>query len=176
MATRLSDRHSISLCAGHEKLLPTNGKVRYLINQSILLNFMYSKRYVLFFRQIGFIEGQSKGPVVHHLTSSINGISTIKCFRSQERFIRKFDMYQNDYSSALFSLITSRRWLVYMMDSIQVIFLAGVFLFLGTAASSIDPTTMGLVVSNLLALTAEFQWLVINWTDFSTFITSGWLF
>lgn len=43
------------------------------------------------------------------------------------------------------------------MDSIQVIFLAGVFIFLGGAAAYIDPTTMGLVVSNLLALTAEFR-------------------
>lgn len=121
-----------------------------------------------FFRQIGFIEGQSKGPVVHHLTSSINGINTIKCFRAQERFIRKFDMFQNDYSSSLFALITSRRWLVYTMDNLQVIFLAGVFLFLSLAASRIDPTTMGLIVSNLIALTAEFQWLVINWTDVLT--------
>lgn len=125
------------------------------------------------FRQISFIEGQSKGPVVHHLTSSINGISTIKCFRSQERFIRKFDMFQNDYSSSLFALITSRRWLVYTMDSLQVIFLAGVFLFLGAAAAHIDPTTMGLVVSNLLALTAEMQWLVINIVDFLTYQLSG---
>lgn len=61
-------------------------------------------------RSIATLEGMSKSPVVQHLASSINGISTIKAFKSQKRFIRKFEMYQNDYSSALFTLITSRRW------------------------------------------------------------------
>lgn len=79
-------------------------------------------------RSIATIEGMSKSPMVQHLTSSVNGISTIKAFQCQKRFIRGFDMYQNDYSSALFTLITSRRWLVYVMDNIQVVFIGAILL------------------------------------------------
>ena len=84
-----------------------------------VLVFVVRNFYLNTARSIATIEGMSKSPVVQHLTSSINGISTIKAFRSQKRFIKKFEMYQNDYSSCLFTLITSRRWLVYVMDSIQ---------------------------------------------------------
>lgn len=86
--------------------------------------------YLFTARSVATIEGVSKSPLVQHLTSSINGISTIKAFRVQRRFIRKFDMYQNDYSSALFTLITGRRWLVYVFDNIQVVFIAGVLFVL----------------------------------------------
>ena len=111
---RMYDFLDIALLDGAIMILAIWAEWRLLFPIAILLICVLAMRnfYLPTARQIGFIEGQSKGPVVHHLTSSINGISTIKCFRSQERFIRKFDMYQNDYSSALFSLITSRRWLV----------------------------------------------------------------
>lgn len=61
-------------------------------------------------------------------------------------------MYQNDYSSALFTLITSRRWLVYVMDSIQVIFIGGILFTLCIYLP--DGPTMGLIVSNVLMFTA----------------------
>lgn len=56
------------------------------------------------------------------------------------------------------------------MDSIQVVFIAGIMLVLCIYIP--DGPTMGLIVSNILMLTSEMQWLCINWTDFSTFLTS----
>ena len=96
------------------------------------------------------LEGVAKSPVIQHVSSSLNGLSTIRAFKAQDRFNQNFNIYQNDHSSAFFMYIIGIRWFVYMIDSLQVIFIAAILAVVIQFADYLNGSTIGLIVSSTL--------------------------
>ena len=57
------------------------------------------------------IEGASKSPIVSQLTSSLNGLSTIRCYGAEQKLVQEFDHLQDLHTSAWFCFIATSRWL-----------------------------------------------------------------
>ena len=118
---------------------------------------VYRIFYISTSRALQTLEGVSKSPQVQHLASTLNGMSTIKAFRSEEKFIQKFTRFHNDYTAARHITITCQRWLVYVLDHLQLIFLAGTLFAMVLLAEHFSGSLAGFILTNILIFTLEFQ-------------------
>eukprot|EP00094_Tigriopus_californicus_P010393 TCALIF_10025-PA protein Name:"Similar to ABCC5 Multidrug resistance-associated protein 5 (Homo sapiens)" AED:0.10 eAED:0.10 QI:113/0.84/0.78/0.92/0.76/0.71/14/0/1294 len=95
------------------------------------------------------LENVTKSPVIHHLSSSMAGISIIRGYQKQAVFQKKFERDLNIHLSASALFRFANRWFAFRMDLIGMvtIVLTGVFtvLFKG----SVTPAIAGLALANV---------------------------
>uniref|UniRef100_A0A4W6DPV9 Cystic fibrosis transmembrane conductance regulator n=1 Tax=Lates calcarifer TaxID=8187 RepID=A0A4W6DPV9_LATCA len=89
----------------------------------LLLIFLYLRRYFLqTSRDIKRLESTTRSPVFSHLSSSLQGLWTIRAFGAEERFQKAFDAHQDLHSAAWFLFLTTSRWFAVRLDGICSIF------------------------------------------------------
>ena len=97
--------------------------------------FVFLRRfYMASARDIKRLEGISRSPVFSQLSTSLQGLTTIRAFSAQKLLQTEFDRQQDIHSSAWFAFISATRWFGLWLDWIVVVYLALVvysFLVLG---------------------------------------------
>uniref|UniRef100_A0A4W6DQY7 Cystic fibrosis transmembrane conductance regulator n=1 Tax=Lates calcarifer TaxID=8187 RepID=A0A4W6DQY7_LATCA len=84
----------------------------------LLLIFLYLRRYFLqTSRDIKRLESTTRSPVFSHLSSSLQGLWTIRAFGAEERFQKAFDAHQDLHSAAWFLFLTTSRWFAVRLDA-----------------------------------------------------------
>ena len=96
----------------------------------------------------------------------------MRAFKVEDKFITKFNRYLNDHTSIYFTLITSKRWLVYVLDCLKLIFMTGILAILIVFAEDFSGSLVGLITSYLIMFLYEFEWLVIKWSNFESYLSS----
>ena len=74
-------------------------------------------------RSVKRLEGVTKSPIFNQLSSSLNGLSTIRAFKAEEMMVEEFDYIQNIHSSAFFTVMSTTRWFGVYLDWIVVVYL-----------------------------------------------------
>ncbi|XP_035860385.1 multidrug resistance-associated protein 4-like isoform X3 [Sander lucioperca] len=123
-------------------------------------------------RDIKRLESTTRSPVFSHLSSSLQGLSTIRAFKVQQRFQQMFDGYQDLHSEAWFLFLTTSRWFAVRLDGICSIFVtitAFGCLYLG---DGLEPGAVGLALSYSMTLTGMFQWGVRQSAEIENMMTS----
>ncbi|XP_034741526.1 multidrug resistance-associated protein 4-like isoform X2 [Etheostoma cragini] len=123
-------------------------------------------------RDIKRLESTTRSPVFSHLSSSLQGLSTIRAFKVQQRFQQMFDGYQDLHSEAWFLFLTTSRWFAVRLDGICSIFVtitAFGCLYLG---AGLEPGAVGLALSYSMTLTGMFQWGVRQSAEIENMMTS----
>lgn len=64
-----------------------------------------------------------RSPIFSHLSSTLQGLTTVRAFRAQNRFVDKFDMYQDLHTESWFAFLTTVRWFGIMLDWLTAAFL-----------------------------------------------------
>lgn len=59
-------------------------------------------------RSVKRLEGVTKSPIFSQLSSSLNGLTSIRAFHAEEMMINEFDHHQDIHSSAFFSFLGSK--------------------------------------------------------------------
>ncbi|CAG7731096.1 unnamed protein product [Allacma fusca] len=107
-------------------------------------------------RSVKRLEGIARSPVFSHISTSLNGLTTIRAFGAEEEFRRQFDSHLDFHSSAWFLFLATTRWFGIWLDWISVSFIGVVtFSFLISSGSGAE---VGLAVSSAMMLTGMFQW------------------
>uniref|UniRef100_A0AAX7VP83 Cystic fibrosis transmembrane conductance regulator n=1 Tax=Astatotilapia calliptera TaxID=8154 RepID=A0AAX7VP83_ASTCA len=89
----------------------------------LLLIFLYLRRYFLrTSRNVKRLESTTRSPVFSHLSSSLQGLWTIRAFGEEKRFQKVFDAHQDLHSEAWFLFLTTSRWFAVRLDGICSIF------------------------------------------------------
>uniref|UniRef100_A0A3Q2Y4J8 Multidrug resistance-associated protein 4 n=1 Tax=Hippocampus comes TaxID=109280 RepID=A0A3Q2Y4J8_HIPCM len=129
--------------------------------------FLWLRRYYLqTSRDIKRLEATTRSPVFSHLSSSLQGLSTIRAFKVQQRFQEMFDSYQDLHSEAWFLFLTTSRWLAVRLDGICSIFITF------TAFGCLYFGDVGLALSYAVTLTGMFQWGVRQSAEIENMMTS----
>lgn len=81
------------------------GQLRHL-----LLPFSLQKFYVASSRQLKRLESVSRSPVYSHFNETLLGVSVIRAFAEQERFIRQSDLKVDENQKAYYPSIVANRW------------------------------------------------------------------
>ncbi|XP_042316522.1 ATP-binding cassette sub-family C member 4 isoform X2 [Sceloporus undulatus] len=91
----------------------------------LLILFIVLRRYFLdTSRDIKRLESTTRSPVFSHLSSSLQGLWTIRAFKAEQRFQELFDAHQDLHTEAWFLFLTTSRWFAVHLDAICAIFVA----------------------------------------------------
>ncbi|XP_018861628.1 multidrug resistance-associated protein 4 isoform X6 [Parus major] len=89
----------------------------------LFIIFIFLRRYFLdTSRDIKRLESTTRSPVFSHLSSSLQGLWTIRALKAEERFQKLFDAHQDLHSEAWFLFLTTSRWFAVRLDAICAIF------------------------------------------------------
>uniref|UniRef100_A0A671UTH0 ATP binding cassette subfamily C member 4 (PEL blood group) n=1 Tax=Sparus aurata TaxID=8175 RepID=A0A671UTH0_SPAAU len=123
-------------------------------------------------RDIKRLESTTRSPVFSHLSSSLQGLSTIRAFKAQQRFQQMFDDYQDLHSEAWFLFLTTSRWFAVRLDGICSIFVTVTAFGCLYLRDGLEPGAVGLALSYAMTLTGMFQWGVRQSAEIENMMTS----
>lgn len=123
-------------------------------------------------RSVKTLEGVTRSPVFSHLAASLNGLTTIRAFKVEPEFEKKFDDYQDIHSSAWFLFIAASRWLGCSLDWISLAYIAVITILMTLTVGATTGSQIGLAISSALFLSGSFQWGVRQSTEMESQMTS----
>ena len=66
----------------------------------------------------------ARSPLYSHISSTIQGLSTIRSYKEEEKFYHKFHSYQDEHTKGWHTYIATNRWFGMRIDLISGTFLA----------------------------------------------------
>uniref|UniRef100_A0A8C5FWZ3 Cystic fibrosis transmembrane conductance regulator n=1 Tax=Gadus morhua TaxID=8049 RepID=A0A8C5FWZ3_GADMO len=136
-----------------------------------LIIFLFLRRYFLqTSRDIKRLEGTTRSPVFSHLSSSLQGLWTIRAFRAEQRFQNVFDAHQDLHSETWYLFLTSSRWFAMRLDLLCAVFVK--FPFCTSMVLDLGAGDVGLALSYAITLMGMFQWGVRQSAEVENLMTS----
>ncbi|NXN11515.1 MRP1 protein, partial [Indicator maculatus] len=137
-----------------------------------LVYLLVQRFYVATSRQLKRLESVSRSPVYSHFNETLLGVSVIRAFQEQKRFIKQNDMKVDENQKAYYPSIVANRWLAVRLEYVGncIIFFAALFAVI--ARSKLSAGLVGLSVSYLLQITAYLNWLVRMSSELETNIVA----
>uniref|UniRef100_A0A663F6D4 Multidrug resistance-associated protein 4 n=1 Tax=Aquila chrysaetos chrysaetos TaxID=223781 RepID=A0A663F6D4_AQUCH len=125
----------------------------------LFILFIFLRRYFLdTSRDIKRLESTTRSPVFSHLSSSLQGLWTIRALKAEERFQKLFDAHQDLHSEAWFLFLTTSRWFAVRLDAICAIFVIVVAFGSLLLTKTLNAGQVGLALSYAITLMGTFQW------------------
>ncbi|XP_045858979.1 multidrug resistance-associated protein 1-like isoform X1 [Meles meles] len=134
-------------------VLVIGGALPLFVLGVIPLMFLYltiQRYYVASSRQIRRLAGASRSPIISHFSETLSGVSTIRAFGHEQRFIQQNKEVVNENLVCFYNNVISNRWL-----SVRLEFLGNLMVFFAAlltvlAGKSIDSAIVGLSISYAL--------------------------
>ncbi|XP_063248377.1 ATP-binding cassette sub-family C member 4 isoform X2 [Prinia subflava] len=125
----------------------------------LFILFIFLRRYFLeTSRDIKRLESTTRSPVFSHLSSSLQGLWTIRALKAEERFQKLFDAHQDLHSEAWFLFLTTSRWFAVRLDAICAVFVIVVAFGSLLLSKTLNAGQVGLALSYAITLMGTFQW------------------
>ncbi|XP_029941882.1 multidrug resistance-associated protein 4-like [Salarias fasciatus] len=139
----------------------------------LLFFFLYMRRFYLrTSRDVKRLESTTRSPVFSHLSSSLQGLWTIRAFGAQDRLKRAFDAHQDLHSEAWFLFLMTSRWFALRLDSICSIFITFASFGCILLRNGLEAGEVGLVLTYAVTLVGNFQWTVRQSAEVENMMTS----
>ncbi|ETE72132.1 Multidrug resistance-associated protein 1, partial [Ophiophagus hannah] len=137
-----------------------------------LIYFFVQRFYVATSRQLKRLESVSRSPVYSHFSETLLGVSVIRAFGEQKRFIRQSDVKVDGNQKAYYPSIVANRWLAVRLESVGNCIVLFAALFAVIARHSLSPGLVGLSISYSLQITTYLNWLVRMSSEMETNIVA----
>uniref|UniRef100_A0A8C0BW11 Multidrug resistance-associated protein 1 n=1 Tax=Buteo japonicus TaxID=224669 RepID=A0A8C0BW11_9AVES len=128
--------------------------------------------YVATSRQLKRLESVSRSPVYSHFNETLLGVSVIRAFEEQKRFIKQNDMKVDENQKAYYPSIVANRWLAVRLEYVGNCIVLFAALFAVMARNKLSAGLVGLSVSYSLQITAYLNWLVRMSSELETNIVA----
>ncbi|KAG0347607.1 hypothetical protein BG004_007368 [Podila humilis] len=140
------------------------------------LVYLWLQRYYLATsREIRRLDSVSRSPVFAHFQETLGGISTIRAYRQQHRFIEGNEHRLDQNLRAYYPSIAGNRWLAFRLESLSSVIIFGSAFFAVLALSrnqDVDPGLVGLSLTYALSITQTLNWMVRQYTEIESNIVS----
>uniref|UniRef100_U3CT39 Multidrug resistance-associated protein 1 n=1 Tax=Callithrix jacchus TaxID=9483 RepID=U3CT39_CALJA len=137
-----------------------------------LIYFFVQRFYVATSRQLKRLESVSRSPVYSHFNETLLGVSIIRAFEEQERFIRQSDLKVDENQKAYYPSIVANRWLAVRLECVGNCIVLFAALFAVISRQSLSAGLVGLSVSYSLQVTTYLNWLVRMSSEMETNIVA----
>ncbi|KAJ4924429.1 hypothetical protein JOQ06_000669 [Pogonophryne albipinna] len=139
----------------------------------LLFIFLYLRRFYLrTSRDVKRLESTTRSPVFSHLSSSLQGLWTIRAFRAEGRLTKAFDAHQDLHTEAWFLFLMTSRWFALYLDSICSAFVTFVTFGCILLRDGLNAGEVGLVLTYAVTLVGSFQWMVRQSAEVENMMTS----
>ncbi|KAI0701736.1 multidrug resistance-associated ABC transporter [Earliella scabrosa] len=98
-------------------------------------------------------------------SETLTGLSTVRAYRSQSRFITKSEESLDLENRAYYMTIVIQRWLGVRLDIMGNCLILGICLFAAGFRTTVDPSRIGVVLSYTLSITQVFSLLVSTYAQ-----------
>ncbi|XP_035769422.1 multidrug resistance-associated protein 4-like isoform X2 [Neolamprologus brichardi] len=139
----------------------------------LLIIFLYLRSFYLrTSRDVKRLESTTRSPVFSHLSLSLQGLSTIRALKAEERLKKAFDAHQDLHSEAWFLFLMTSRWFALRLDSICSIFIALTAFSCVLLRHGLEAGEVGLVLTYAVTLIGNFQWTMRQSAEVENMMTS----
>ncbi|XP_058287836.1 multidrug resistance-associated protein 1-like [Hylobates moloch] len=137
-----------------------------------LIYFFVQRFYVASSQQLKRLESVSHSPVYSHFNETLLGVSVIRAFEEQERFIRQSDLKVDENQKGYYPSIVANRWLAVRLECVGNCIVLFAALFAVISRHSLSAGLVGLSVSYSLQVTTYLYWLVRMSSEMETNIVA----
>ncbi|XP_012261830.2 ATP-binding cassette sub-family C member 4-like [Athalia rosae] len=134
---------------------------------------MFTNIYMPTARDLKRLEGVSKSPVFSHVSSTLNGLTTIRATGAEEMVRKEFDIHQDTNTSAYFLTIAGTFAFGFWIDLVSLIFVSFVaFSFVVLDQGDTFAGNVGLALSQVMILCGMLQHGMRQLSEIITQMTS----
>ncbi|XP_031594894.2 canalicular multispecific organic anion transporter 1 [Oreochromis aureus] len=137
-----------------------------------VIYFFVQRFYVATSRQLRRLDSVSRSPIYSHFGETVSGLSVIRAYRHQERFLKHNEVTIDENLKSVYPWIVSNRWLAIRLEFVGnlVVFFSALFAVI--SRDSIDSGLVGLSISYALNVTQTLNWLVRMTSELETNIVA----
>ncbi|EEB15150.1 multidrug resistance protein, putative [Pediculus humanus corporis] len=139
-----------------------------------ILYYFIQRFYVATSRQLKRIESISRSPIYSHFGETVTGVSTIRAYQAQQRFINESESKLDINQICYYPSLIANRWLAVRLETIGslIIFFSALFGVISKAVGNPQANLVGLSVTYAMQVTQTLNWLVRMTSDVETNIVS----
>ncbi|KAK4252067.1 hypothetical protein C7999DRAFT_37047 [Corynascus novoguineensis] len=137
--------------------------------------FWIQRYYLRTSRELKRLDSVSRSPIYAHFQESLGGISTIRAYRQQDRFMLENEWRVDANLRAYFPSISANRWLAVRLEFIGAVVIlsaAGFSVIAVATGRKLSPGWVGLAMAYGLQITTSLNWIVRQTVEVETNIVS----
>jgi ABC-type multidrug transport system fused ATPase/permease subunit len=118
-------------------------------------------------RELKRIEAITRSPLYVHINETLDGISTIRAYGEESRFIKKVEVMLNETNSPTFLLISAARWMSVRLEALgaTLVLFAALFGLFASNTGWFSPALFGLSMTYSLQVTGVLNWGIRQFTE-----------
>ncbi|CAG2164137.1 unnamed protein product [Oppiella nova] len=114
----------------------------------------------------------ARSPIYSHVSTTLNGIASIRAYGAQQAFEKQLYVYLDDHSATWFLFMCASRSLGMVLDWLCIAYLVIISVVLMSFPDNLSAGDAGLAFSSALALVYTTQWGVRQTTELESQMTS----
>ncbi|CAB4055245.1 ABCC4 [Lepeophtheirus salmonis] len=153
-------------------IISTEPKILIPLGAILIILLILRKYYLNASRSVKRLEGITKSPVISQLSTTLNGISTIRASKLENTFSSEFHYLQDIHTAAFFSFQSVTRFFGFWVDGIVSVYVAATVVIFVFFSGDVEGGDIGISLSLSVIMAGMIQWGLRQSAEVENYMTS----